>query len=136
MLLIKFITAYIRINLNKQVFCCTKTKSLYLLETRKLHKQGVFGFCTCMNASFCVSVHASSCITCCWADFGLRQQDLGQHRTRGSHRWTGRPASPHLQNVDKPRSTERSGINIATVLSYCNYAPLCMPLQPREHTHC
>lgn len=77
-------------------------------------------------------LHACSCITCCWTDFGLRQQDLGQHRTRGSHWRTGRPASPHLQNVDPPQSTERSGVNITTVLSYCNYAPLCMPLQPRE----
>lgn len=72
-----------------------------------------------------------SAITCCWADFRLRQQDLGEHRTRRSHRRTGRPASPHLQNLDRPPSTESSGLSITIVLSCCNYAPLCMPLQPR-----
>lgn len=84
----------------------------------------------------CLYVCVCSGITCCRADVRLRQQDLGEHGARRSHWRIGRPASPHLQNLDKPRSTERSGLNITTVLSHCNYAPLCMPLQPRLHTHC
>lgn len=75
-----------------------------------------------------------SCATCCRTDFWFCQQDLGQHRTRGSHGRTGWPASPDLQNLEKEAtSTEKSGEKghyHHHVLSCCNYAPLCMPFNP------
>ncbi len=127
-----------KINLNRPVFFSFRIKSKISLYTEKstLHKQGVFFFTLNISECICLCLCVCSCTTCRRADFRLRQQDLGQHRTRGSHRRTGRPASPHLQNLDKPPSTEKSGLNITTALSHCNYAPLCMPLQPRVHTHC
>lgn len=80
-----------------------------------------------------------SCTTCCRTDFRFCQQDLRQHRTRGSHGRTGRPAGPHIQNLEKEAtSTEKSGekrhYHHHHVLSCCNYAPLCMPFNP-EYTH-
>lgn len=79
-----------------------------------------------------------SCTTCCRTDFRFCQQDPRQHRTRGSHGRTGRPAGPDIQNLEKEAtSTEKSGEKRHYhhhVLSCCNYAPLCMPFNP-EYTH-
>lgn len=70
----------------------------------------------------------------------------GRHRTLSTRSWTtpvaATPpadwwacASPPPRCRPSGGSTVRSGRNATTVLSCCNYAPLCMPLPPREHTH-
>lgn len=84
-----------------------------------LDKKPISSISECFFLCLCVC----SGITCCWADFRLRQQDLGDHRTRRPHRRAGRPASPNLQNLNTLQSTERRVLNITTVLSHCNYAP-------------